>query len=229
MYKNPNQIINDKIVIGITNDNQIQPNAIDFSVDKLFEINNTPFYLSNDKSKRVMRNLSPVQLSDSQSVGHIFSDLNPKTIETRTPGWLLTPNGRYEGTSDMYVEVPEKMAAFLVIKSTLNRNSVYIISGLYDSGFKGNIGFTLHNPIGYTFVEQGSLIGQIVFVDSESVGTYAGGYNTTDGQHWTELKNDVTPVLEIEEALVTTVDEPDVPIVNEVELPVVKIKSKLSK
>jgi deoxycytidine triphosphate deaminase len=190
MYKNPGQIVADKIVIGITNDSQIQPNAIDFSVDKMFKIDPTPFYLSNDKKRRVMRTLTPVQMTDSQSVGHMFGDLNPETIAERVSGWLLEPGGRYEGTSSMYVEVPENMAAVLLIKSTLNRNAIKMISGLYDSGFKGNIGFTIHNPIGYSFIEVGALIGQIAFVESESVGVYTGGYNTKDGQHWTELDTD---------------------------------------
>lgn len=192
MYKNPGQIVNDGIVTGITDNSQIQPNAIDFSVEKLFSINPTPFYLSNNKKRRVMRTLTPVQLTDSQSVGHIFKDLNPEIINERISGWLLEPGGSYEGTSTMYVEVPPNMAAFLMIKSTLNRNALKMISGLYDSGFKGNIGFTIHNPIGYSFIEIGALVGQIMFVDSESVGLYAGHYNTTDGQHWTESTNEIS-------------------------------------
>ena len=187
MYKNPKAIIDDGIITGNIQDGQIQPNAIDFPVDSLYKINKTPFYLSNDKSKRVNRSLTLMDITSSHDVGHIFQHLNPEIGRTRNSGWLLEPGCSYEGSSHIYVEVPEKMAAFLVVKSTLNKNGVFIISGLYDSGYKGHIGFTLHNPLGYSYIEEGSFVGQIVFVDSESVGLYAGSYNTEVGQHWSEL------------------------------------------
>ena len=198
MYKNPKAIIDDGIITGNFQDGQIQPNAIDFPVDSLYKINKTPFYLSNDKSRRVNRSLALMDTISSHDVGHIFQHLNPEIGRTRNSGWLLEPGCSYEGSSHIYVEVPEKMAAFLVVKSTLNKNGVFIISGLYDSGYKGHIGFTLHNPLGYSYIEVGSFVGQIVFVDSESVGLYAGSYNTEVGQHWSELTtlnmNDVVPL-----------------------------------
>ena len=206
MYKNPNQIISDGIITGIVHDSHIQPNAIDFSVDKLFKIDPSPFYLSNDKNRRVMRTLTPVQLTDSQSLGYLFSTLNPVIAEEKVAGWLLEPNSYYEGTSNMYVEVPKNIAAILVLKSTLNRNAMKLIAGLYDTGFKGNIGFTLHNPGGYSFIEVGALVGQIIFVDSESVGLYTGGYNTKNGQHWTEINTESDLISEAENVPITVTE-----------------------
>ena len=94
----------------------------------------------------------------------------------------------YDGTSNIYLNLPENVAAQTIIRSTFNRNGIFLTSGLYDSGYKGHIGFALHNVAGYTKIEQGTRIGQIIFVRSESAGIYAGGYNHTEGTHYTKVE-----------------------------------------
>jgi deoxycytidine triphosphate deaminase len=88
--------------------------------------------------------------------------------------------------SDVYVEVPAGVAAKLIIRSTLNRNGIFLTSGLYDAGFKGNLGFVLHNRAGEAYLAPGTRVGQIEFYKSDSEGLYLGGYNTKEGQHWSE-------------------------------------------
>jgi deoxycytidine triphosphate deaminase len=74
---------------------------------------------------------------------------------------------------------------------------MWLVSGLYDSGFKGNIGAVLHTGTAYATIEVGVRIGQIMFIESKSVGTYAGGYNTADGQHWKDKATIVEGTKEV--------------------------------
>lgn len=147
----------------------IQPNAIDLTADNLF--NMTGVALLSETSK-VMRNYSEVDLTtmSSQQV------------------WLLKPQYVYDVMSDFYVEVPEGVAAELVIRSTLNRCGIAINSGIWDSGFKGHIGMAMFNRSDYPFyLAPHTRVCQIKFTQSDSAGVYAGGYNTTEGQrHWSD-------------------------------------------
>lgn len=147
----------------------ISPNAIDFTLDKVMTLNTDtmPFVGETYKNMRTLYLLDrDVHYTDS---------------------WLLEGLRVYDGMSNVYVEVPEGVAAVLYTRSTFTRNGVFITSGLYDQGFKGNVGFTIYTIGGPICVEGGARIGQIVFVKSEDSGIlYAGGYNHPEGTHYTE-------------------------------------------
>ena len=101
--------------------------------------------------------------------------------------WVFNPNEMYDGMSDFFVSVPEGVACMLINRSSFNRAGVHLNSGLYDSSFQGNIGFTLFNRSQHiVYTQPNTRIGQIIFVHSESVGEYSGGYNTQNGQHWAD-------------------------------------------
>lgn len=154
----------------------VSPNAIDFTADRVFEIDaTTPFILRTDS--KIMR--------ESQEVSPSLIPADPTAFK----GWTLY-GGVYDIVSNLYVKVPDGVACMLIVRSTLNRNGLFITSGLYDSGFEGNIGFALHNRGGETIIEKGARVGQIMFVESDSVGKYAGQYNTQDGQHWKDAIED---------------------------------------
>lgn len=150
----------------------VSPNAIDFTLDKLYSITKKPFIISEEgKEMRGSIPLSPVEHSD----GVKYFKLSPGTV--------------YDAMSDFYIEVPENVACSFIVRSTFNRNGVFVTSGLYDSGFKGNLGFAMHNRGGLTLIAPGTRVAQIVFHKSESEGIYEGGYNHEKGTHWTESKN----------------------------------------
>lgn len=172
MLANPLEMIARGFVINMTNQSkQVQPNAIDFTVDKIQLIGAGDTYnrCVIGEDTKVMSTQSP-----------IWSD---------NDGWFeLLPNRAYDISSKMYVEIPEGYAAVLVLRSTFVRNGMTLVSGLYDSGFKGNIGCVLHTNSSQPRIEEGVRIGQIIFIESKSAGVYAGGYNTTDGNHWKDGK-----------------------------------------
>lgn len=142
----------------------IQPNALDFTVDAIYHIMEDRFQIS--ESSKTMRTQYPLEPHE---------------------GNFVIGKGCYDAMSDFYVTVPEGVAAHLITRSTFNRNGLFIQSGLYDSGFKGNCGFVIYNMGGVAHIAPHTRIGQLIFTTSEDSGKlYAGGYNTEAGQHWTQ-------------------------------------------
>jgi len=163
MFINPKTAIKEGWLTGITNpEKQIQPNAVDFTLDRLFNIDDNYF--------------------------QIFTDPNGKEIkkmrggrEHTTDTFELEAKTSYDVLSNMYVKLPEGVCAMLIARSTFTRNGLFLVSGLYDSGFEGHIGCALHNMSSRAMIQRGSRVGQIMFLTAESAGLYAGGYNHGKG------------------------------------------------
>ena len=151
----------------------VSPNAIDFTLDRLFTINHhNGFHISEQgKKMRGGQEIEPV-------------------IDRREniPYWRIEGDSVYDGLSSMYVNIPDGVAAWIITRSTFSRNGIFIQSGLWDSKFSGNLGMAIHNRSGYAYVSPGTRIGQVIFVQSDNELQYAGGYNHEAGTHWTESK-----------------------------------------
>ncbi len=150
----------------------ISPNAIDFPMDSVYEFvdneNDNLFFSETEKCLRSVTPLTPINLGGTEYLpipGHTMVDVSSK----------------------MYVKLPTSVAALLIVRSTLNRSGLFVTSGLYDSGFFGNIGIMLHNRGPVAYISPGTRIGQIMFISSEDSGImYAGGYNTEINTHWSD-------------------------------------------
>lgn len=178
MFINPKTAIDNGWIKGDITDKHIQPNAIDFTLDRVFCISDGSCAIAEfGKRMRPQAEVTPFPI-----VRELYEI---KDVPYTTEGWILH-KGSYDCMSDFYVEVPEGVAAYLIVRSTFNRNGMFITSGLYDSGFKGHVGFVLHNMIGQAAVPKGTRVGQIIFVSSENAGVYAGGWNHEAGTHHTE-------------------------------------------
>lgn len=169
MFVNPNTVVNEgwiKFPDWMVEEDRlkcIQPNAIDFTLDKVFNYkDDSSFVLSEEL--RVMRPQHEMLPDQSEYFGiNNVSDI----------------------MSDFYITVPTGYAAYLIVRSTLNRNGLYITSGLYDQGFSNYIGCILHNRGPIAYIAPHTRIGQVIFVKSEDSGMlYSGIYNTNVGQHW---------------------------------------------
>lgn len=197
MLLNPQEIVKNQIVKGTVS---VQPNAIDFDIDSVNMIEPSLAYISNDKQHVQHAAQRTIDLTDAMDLQKVYGVTHPDRELERGEclGWYLEPNRAYDVTSSAYVEVPEGAAAFLIPRSTFTRNAVSMSSGLYDSGFKGNIGFVLKTGNVPVFVERNTFVGQIYFTDSQNASSYKGSYNTKDGQHWTEAatKEVKTPAKE---------------------------------
>lgn len=158
----------------------ISPNAIDFTVDKIWTIDNTKFFVIDEEYKS-MRG------GEEMEVGS-HSTVNQDADEHTITGWAVSAHHVYDILSDMRVDIPEGIACTLIIRSTYSRNGLYLTSGIFDSGYQGNIGAALHVKVGPALIGQGTRIGQIAFHSSDSAGIYAGGYNHEQGTHWSSSK-----------------------------------------
>lgn len=169
MFINPKIAIQQGWITGLTDpNNQVQPNAIDFTADKAFDVADKEFYVSETyKQMRGGEQVTPV----------------PSFFESTSRNvWYIAGGQMLDFLSDVYVDIPEGVAAQLVIRSTLSRNGLQLVSGLYDSGFKGHIGFLLHNRHKYeALIAEGTRVGQIIFIAASSAGLYSGGYNHNEG------------------------------------------------
>lgn len=165
MFINPMHALQENWIKGLVDEGkQVQPNAIDFTLDILKEVNYNDIARITESEKQ-MRSLLD--------------------IGTNARGeWILRGGTVYDGTSNVYIEVPEGAAAVLFTRSTFARNGVFIVSGLYDSGYKGHIGFTIYPVGGQTLIAPGTRIGQVALISANSAKQYAGSYNHKAGTHY---------------------------------------------
>ena len=147
----------------------IQPNAIDITIDKVFDYKDRTAKFLLSEEEKIMRPMV------EQSSFATYFNLNP---------------GASDIMSDFYVSIPAGVAAFLIVRSTLNRNGLFVTSGLYDQGFSNNIGFVIHNTGPVAFIAPHTRVAQIVFVKSEDSGIlYDGAYNNNQGEHWSSSQH----------------------------------------
>jgi|GEM_PF-910578 deoxycytidine triphosphate deaminase len=161
MFLNPKQAIDEGWLRGVPLDH-VQPNAVDIRAGELYKVRkDSDFELYHEKKSHRARD---------------------KVDDTAEALWSLKSNNVYDFVSPAYVEMPDGVVGWLVTRSTLNRNGVFVLSGLYDSGFKGHINGMLYNLIGHTLIQPESRVAQFIMASSDSFGKYMGGYNTDEGQ-----------------------------------------------
>lgn len=130
-----------------------QPNAVDLRVDKIFRLNDTQFEISESEKKH--RGSWEVKPHD----GHFYLE-----------------KGTYEIIMENIVTIPEGYAGWVITRSTLNRNGLFITSGLYDSGYSGVMAGALHVEHGPAKIEKGTRVGQFLLFEAETLSMYDGDY-----------------------------------------------------
>lgn len=173
MFLNPKKAVKEGWLRGIPEE-FIQPNAVDIPINKLWKIDKKSIFhlLHNDKRHR-----------------HREKILAKSYLEYNLSMWFLDSNQVYDFFSEAYVEMPERVVGWLVTRSTLNRNGVFVYSSLYDSGYKGYLNGSLYILGGPTLIEPGSRVAQFILAESDSEGVYAGGYSTNLGKLPAYTKN----------------------------------------
>ena len=97
------------------------------------------------------------------------------TYET-TSGYFFLDPGIYQVTMKEVVQVAEGEAGFVITRSSLNRNGVFLTSGLYDSGYHGSMAAVMHVNVGRMKIKPGTRIGQFLLFKSETLNMYDGSY-----------------------------------------------------
>jgi deoxycytidine triphosphate deaminase len=135
---------------------QVQPNAIDLKIDKIFKLNNKTF-----------------EISEKAKVHRGSELLMPGTNNS----WQL-PVGIYEIIMQGEISIGPNEAGFIITRSTLNRNGLFITSGLYDSGYNGVMAGALHVTGGPAIIQRGARVGQFLLFEAESLNQYSGSYGS---------------------------------------------------
>jgi deoxycytidine triphosphate deaminase len=150
--------VNSKTQISHLGEKDIQPNAVDLKLDKVFKICDDVFILSeNEKQHRSTLEIPPLEYANSSE----WFKLNPGTYQIQ----LMNT-----------IQVGEHEAGWVITRSTLIRNGVFLSTGLYDSGYHGPMICTMHVTCGEFQIQRGTRIGQYLNFDSEMLNLYNGSY-----------------------------------------------------
>ena len=132
-----------------------QPNAVDLRVKKIFTIHKA----------------SRFELGEGVKLHRRTSEELPDK-----DGWWNLQRGTYEIVMENVVSIEEGYAGFVITRSTLNRNGVFITSGLYDSGYHGVMAGCLHVRVGPMKLQKGTRVGQFLLFEAETLSLYNGSY-----------------------------------------------------
>jgi len=135
-------------------DKDIQPNAVDLRLGKVFEILDNDFII--DEQRKVHRGSDEIP---------VFED-----------GYYYLYPGHYEVIMENEIEVGDQEAGFVITRSTLNRNGVFLTSGLYDTGYSGVMAAVMHVTCGRAIIKPGTRIGQYLCFDAQAIHHYNGDY-----------------------------------------------------
>lgn len=151
--KNIASVLSTSIITNVQPED-VQPNAVDVRLDKVFKILNNPFEITNDSKKH-------------RGTEEIVPDAE---------GFYTLLPGSYEITMENIIHVGEGEAGWVITRSTLNRNGCFITSGLYDSGYHGIMAGVLHITVGAARIKKGTRVGQYLSFDAEMLHKYNGSY-----------------------------------------------------
>jgi len=98
-------------------------------------------------------------------------------LTTNEDGYFELQPGSYEVSFDHDISIGADEAAYIVTRSTLARNGVFVVSGLWDPKFEGRGGCCLHVSGGHMKIKPGTRIGQFVtWKVLNAQGEYDGSY-----------------------------------------------------
>lgn len=152
MITNPSEVAN-----YLEGNYQLQQNGIDLKIEKI---------------ERIV------------GVGRIYkdktdlSDIKYKTIDTSNDLWRLDGGFAYKLTFSSSIKVPEDKMGVIIHRSSLARCGAFIFSGIYDSGFEGQLGAFLHTTNSLV-IEKDARLAQLIITEASSRELYKGQYQNT--------------------------------------------------
>lgn len=144
-------------------DSQVQPNGIDLRLARLYEVQ------------------GKVQVPTE---GKVLHDLTIAELKPKENWFRLKPSPGTLYYADFLekIAVPAGWCATLITRSSLVRSGVDVVSGLWDSGFEGQLGCCLRFQAPIT-IEWGARLCQVMFHDSKFNGhLYNGRYQGSNSQ-----------------------------------------------
>lgn len=137
---------------------QVQPNAVDIKIDKLFRIDHHKMFVIDEEQKQHRGSYE---------------------VKPDEDGYFeIDPYVSYEFIAEGTVTIGEGEAGYVITRSTLNRNGLFLTSGLYDTGYSGVMAGVIHNRSGRAKIAKGTRIGQMLIWEAEALHHYDGSYGT---------------------------------------------------
>ena len=149
-------IASDYSLSELTNiqDVDIQPNAVDLRLGKVLWISSNEFLI--DEEQKVHRGTVEMKVDDD--------------------GYYRLEPGHYEVVMQNKITVGYGEAGWVITRSTLNRNGVFLTSGLYDTGYSGVMAGVMHVTVGPMRIKPGTRIGQYLCFAAQALKEYNGSY-----------------------------------------------------
>lgn len=124
--------------------------------------------------------LDTVQVSDGVTTFSRYKKTDTRCkyhkLEPDADGnFLLFPGKQYALDCMEWTEIPQGTAAYIFVRSSVNRYAGIFLTGLWDAGFRGRTG-GIFRPYVPTTIERGVRIAQIVFFRADSHRPYEGQY-----------------------------------------------------
>ena len=138
-------------------DEQVQPNGVDLTVETVFEQRDPGRIGRDDK-----------ELGERQ-------EIEVDEIGEHVPDTFYLPIGGYVVRYAETVEIPEDHVGFVYPRSTLLRNTCMLNTAVWDAGYEGK-GEGFLQVLRDIEIEKGARIGQIVFARADHEDTYDGDY-----------------------------------------------------
>lgn len=153
----------------IVHSNKIIPTSnnitLALTIKDIFELNiNSPAKITTKKSEYVYRQLAKCDN-------------------------ILKARQSYEICFNEYVEIPENICGIVYPTKNAIIRGIYNTSGLYDTGFSGYVGTTIHNQNFFDIEVSNELVCEMVFFKSSSLYSYNGSYSHNTDSHWTKKLN----------------------------------------
>lgn len=145
---------NSKSTLTAVQEGDAQPNAVDLRLDKVYKIKDEVFEISNEHKRH----------------------RGTEEVLPNFQGYYVLQPGSYEVVMENIINVGENEAGWVITRSTLNRNGVFLTSGLYDTGYHGIMAGVLHVTTGVARIKKGTRIGQYLSFNAESLSSYDGDY-----------------------------------------------------
>ncbi len=145
---------NSKSTLTNVQEGDVQPNAVDLRLGKVFKMSGSTFKI--DEKDKVHRG---------------SYEMKPDSM-----GYYNLAEGHYEVVMENTIVVGDGEAGWVITRSTLNRNGVFLTSGLYDTGYDGVMAGVMHVTCGPMRIAKGTRIGQYLSFNAEALHKYDGSY-----------------------------------------------------
>lgn len=162
---------NSRSALTNVKEGDVQPNAVDLRLGKVFKMSSSTFRI--DEKEKVHRGAFEMRPDNE--------------------GYYNLAEGHYEVIMENMITVGDNEAGWVITRSTLNRNGVFLTSGLYDTGYDGVMAGVMHVTCGPMRIQRGTRIGQYLSFNAEALHHYNGSYGKNK-DHDKKYQGEPTPL-----------------------------------